>query len=217
MRNWERYRNHLQRGDWQLHTDYTDGRSSIKEYFDEATNRGCNFLFFSEHVRKELTYDYLAFKEEVYRIGSFYEIDFAVGAEVKVLPDMSLDISESILKEVDLLSFSYHSKYFSTKEEYIKSIINVLSNNRVDIWAHPTSYQNWLGFDLNRQDYELIFETMKINNVVYEFNKKYPLPSLIELQIVKEMNLVCTFSSDAHHKSELLTVKDRIFFENFLG
>jgi DNA polymerase (family 10)/putative hydrolase len=98
MRNWERYRNHLRNGDWQLHTDYTDGRSSIKEYFDEATNRGCRFLFFSEHVRKELSYDYLAFKEEVYRIGSTYNVDFAVGAEVKVLPDMSLDISDSILK-----------------------------------------------------------------------------------------------------------------------
>ena len=216
MRNWGKYKHHLRNGDWQLHTDYTDGQSSIEDYFKEATDNNCKFLFFSEHVRKELSYDYLAFKEEVYRIGSLYKVDFAVGAEVKVLPDMSLDISDSILKEVDLLAFSYHSKYFTTKEEFINSILNVLSNYPVDIWAHPTSYENWLGFHMSRDEYATVFEAMKSNNVLYEFNKRYPLPSLVQIQEVKEANLICAFSSDAHHRTELLIDKDRLFFEKLL-
>jgi DNA polymerase (family 10)/putative hydrolase len=216
MKNWQKYKNHLKTGDWQLHTDYTDGKSTIEDYFSSATENNCNFLFFSEHVRKELSYNYLKFKEEVYRVGSRYKIDFAVGAEVKVLPDMSLDISNSTLDEIDLLSFSYHSKYFTTKEEYIESVLKVVSSDIVDIWAHPTSYPNWVGFDLNREDFDLIFKTIKLHNVVYEFNKKYPLPSLIELQSVKAMNLTYAFSSDAHHESELLTSRDRSFFDNLL-
>ena len=86
-----------------MHTNYTDGHSSIEDYFIEAQRKGLKFIALTEHVRRTLTYDYAEFREEVYRCGKKFDIAFAVGAEAKVLNvDGELDISEEVLSLIHI-------------------------------------------------------------------------------------------------------------------
>jgi putative hydrolase len=219
LKKWVKFFAYAKEGDWQLHTSITDGKSSIDEIFRQAQFNDLKFLHFSEHVRKEISYDYLKFKEHVYAVGSRYSnMKFAVGAESKVIDTSgNLDISDEVAKEAEIITFSFHSAYFKTKEEYIKAICAAAQNELSDIWGHPTSYHNWLGFKMEADDWLTVANSLNRCQVVYEINKRYERPELEELRIMKEHQVAMVYSSDAHHFSELLTKTDISEFNQLLG
>ena len=204
-----KYKKYLHSGDWHLHTYWTDGRSSPAEYFQKAEDNGLEFLLFSEHVRKNIDYDYEKFKAEVQRAGAKSRIKFAVGAEVKVLDvNGTLDISEKNLAEADVILFAFHSKLFSTKEEYIQAIINAIKNPVTDIWAHPTAYHTEHQLFLDTDDWNKIAQFLREFGVCYEINKKYPFPSKKEIAAIRNAGIPIVVGSDAHHYTEILTHMD---------
>ncbi len=210
QRKWTKYKAFTKKGDWQIHTNYTDGHSTPDEYLTMASDHGLEFVLFSEHVRRNLEYDYLKFKEEVYRAGSKSNVRFAVGAEAKVLDrEGNLDISDDIVSEADVVLFAFHSHNFQTKEEYMTAVKNAASNPIADIWAHPTSYHNEMGFFMVTQDWNTILNCLEKESICYELNKKYPPLSDTELIALRMNNgLSFTFGSDAHVASDLLTLKE---------
>tara|TARA_Y100001970_G_scaffold128496_1_gene158665 strand:- start:3082 stop:3756 length:675 start_codon:yes stop_codon:yes gene_type:complete len=219
VRKWQKFSKFQFTGDWQLHTNVTDGKSNPREYFERAEELNTEFLLFSEHVRKRLDYNYLKFKESVYKAGSLSTVKFAVGAEAKVLDEYgNLDISETLIDEVEVLLTSFHSHNFTTKSEYKRALFNAVKNPITDIWAHPTSYHNEMGFDMNYNDWIEIFNVLMAEGVGYELNKKYPTPSNVEFKILKSMQFSnVVFGSDAHHSNDLLTNEERNNFKLLLG
>jgi DNA polymerase (family 10)/putative hydrolase len=86
------------RGDWHCHTDYTDGASSVDDYCRTARANGLDLLVFSEHVRRELDYDFDAFCADVEAARERYDdLTLLVGCEAKALDsDGTLDVSEAV-------------------------------------------------------------------------------------------------------------------------
>ena len=63
----------LNKGEWHIHTDYTDGKNSVFEYCKVAERLGIPLLAFTEHVRKKMDYDFDQFVEDVQNLYSIYE------------------------------------------------------------------------------------------------------------------------------------------------
>ena len=55
-----------------------------------------------------------------------------------ILPDGSLDIDDSVLKRLDLVIGSIHSRFSMPEEEMTERIINALSNPYLHVLGHPT-------------------------------------------------------------------------------
>ncbi len=219
-RKWHKFKKYMANADCQLHTTYTDGKSSPEEYFDQAEKNGLDFILFSEHVRRVTTYDYLKFKEHVYRAGAKSKVKFAVGAEAKVLDlQGNIDISEEILREAEMVLFSFHTPNFNPSSNYIQAVKNAAANPVVDVFAHPTMYPNWQELTLTISDWrELISEIAK-EAICYEVNAKYPLPSREEVKAISEFRstLQIVYGSDAHCHGDLLTQSKVQFFKDLVG
>jgi len=90
-----------------LHTKYTDGLSSVEEYCLWASKNGCDAVICTEHVRKELSYDFHGFLSEIEDAKrQFPGLDIWVGVEAKVLPGGELDVPEGILSGIDIVCFA---------------------------------------------------------------------------------------------------------------
>lgn len=213
-RKWEKFKHLFSNADCQLHTVYTDGKSTPEEYFQQAETNGLDFILFSEHVRRVTTYDYLKFKEHVYDAGSKSKVQFAVGAEAKVLNEEGdIDISKEISDEAEMVLFSFHTPAFPSVESYKKAIKNAASNPIGDVFAHPTFYHNWQNLTLSEQDWIEILHYLAADNICYEFNKKYPLPTIEEINAINATEKIqIVFGSDAHQADHLLVKDDMTTF-----
>lgn len=219
-RKWHKFKQYFVNADCQLHTTYTDGKSSPEQYFNQAEKNNLDFILFSEHVRRVTTYDYLKFKEHVYRAGAKSKVKFAVGAEAKVL-DMhgNIDISQEILREAEMVLFSFHTPNFNPNSNYVQAIKNAAANPVVDVFAHPTMYPNWQQLALTISDWRDLITTIVKEGVCYELNAKYPLPTPEEVKAILEFRstLQMVYGSDAHYHGELLTQPKLQFFKDLVG
>ncbi|MCU0441490.1 MAG: PHP domain-containing protein [Bacteroidia bacterium] len=217
-RKWLKYKPYLHNADCQMHTMYTDGKSMPEAYFKQAEANGIEFIVFSEHIRKVPTYDFLKFKEHVYRAGAQSTVKFAVGAEAKVLnEDGDIDISNELANEAEIILFSFHTPNFPTVASYQKAIRNAALNPWSDVFAHPTCYHNWQNMAMTKEDWAIILNDLATAGVCYEFNKKYPLPNENEIAALNEIrNLQFVFGSDAHESGNLLTQNEIDAFRKLL-
>lgn len=206
-RKWNKFSRYFENADCQLHTIYTDGLSTPEEYFRKAEENGLDFILFSEHVRRVTTYDYLKFKEHVYKAGAASRVKFAVGAEAKVLDvNGNIDISEEVAKEAEMILFSFHTPDFDSLEKYMAAIENAARNPLVDVFAHPTMYHNWMGISVDADSWIRLLTVLSDSHVCYEFNKKYDLPGSEELLALRSTlgKVQFVYGSDAHTADSLL-------------
>jgi DNA polymerase (family 10) len=124
------------------------------------------------------------------------------GAEVNILKDGSLDISNNILDKLDVVSDAIHSNFEQSIEVQIERLIKAAQNPNVDIIFHPT------GRIINKRDghplnIEKLIDVSKDTNTVLEVNSHYNRLDLkddyIRMAIQKNVKLV--IDSDAHHSS----------------
>ena len=191
----------LDNGDWHVHADFTDGKDSVKEMADQAIRNGLKALAFTEHVRKELTYN---FDEYVKQIRNYNgPIKLFVGCEAKVLSEKGdIDASSDTISKCDIVVASFHS-FPEGKEGYLNAIKNMLKNPSVDIWGHPLLHARKKEYDISSDKWRKIVLIAKENNKIIEFNNRHNVPSEEFRDIVKEMNCLFTLSSDAHRKEEI--------------
>lgn len=124
-------------GEWHVHTDYTDGRSSVIDYTSLAHELNIPTVAFTEHVSVECSYDYDNLLTDIEMAREKYpDMNILSGFEAKVLPDGTLNCPDSILEKADLKIFAFHS-FPQNKEKYMLAIREVISNYELDVWAHP--------------------------------------------------------------------------------
>jgi DNA polymerase (family 10) len=136
------------KGDLQVHSNWTDGQNSILEMAEQANKSGLEYIVISDHTK------YLAMtgglddkgllkqRREIEQVNKKME-SFTVlqGAEVNILKDGELDISDEALKSLDVASAAVHSHFNMPKEEMTKRILKAVENPNVDVFCHPTTRQ----------------------------------------------------------------------------
>ena len=202
----QKYQKYLFKGEWHIHTHYTDGKNTIFDYCRIAKKFGIPLLAFTEHVRSTLTYD---FEEYLNDIGNareqFPELEILSGCEAKVLPNGKLDCKDDILQKCDYRIFGFH-KFPSNLSLYLKCVVQIIENVPINTWAHPGLFLRKNKLILEHEDLVKIFNVMKDKNVFLEINYKYKLPCIKWISLYKRVvgNDRFVFGGDIHSIKNLV-------------
>lgn len=194
-------------GDWHCHTDYTDGRSSVDEYCRAARANGLSLLVFSEHVRRELDYDFDAFRRDVEGARATHDdLTVLVGCEAKALDrEGTLDVSDAVLDRVDVVTGVFHSFDAVDAEGYVEAATALVSNPVVDVFGHPTLLPTRRGLDVTAEQWAPVAAAARDNDVAIEVNGRYDLPRGDIVAATAAAGATFVVGSDAHAAEELQT------------
>ncbi len=199
------------RGDLQMHSTWSDGKSSIEEMAVAAAERGYEYIAMTDHspylkVVGGLDAGRLRLQRgEIETVQARHpEIRILQGQEVDILADGSLDQVDEALAELDLVVAAVHSQYDLPPAEQTRRIVKALRHPAVQILAHPTARKinQRAGMDF---DLDAVLECALEEGVAVELNA---LPSRLDLRdthLIKarEMGVKIVISTDAHHTRDL--------------
>lgn len=207
------------RGDLQMHTKESDGKDTIEDMAEAAKKLGYEHIAITEHskaVRIANGLDEKRLAEHLKRIDKVNAklSGFRVlkGVEVDILGDGSLDLSDDILKECEVVVASVHSRFNMDEKEMTQRIIRALANRYVNFLGHPTGR-----LILEREAYKLdLKEVVKAaidNNVILEINAYPDRLDLrdVDARMAKDMGAKLSISTDAHSKLQLDMMKYGVF------
>ncbi len=199
-------------GDLHSHTDQSDGKNTLEEMLDAAEGHGYNYYCVSDHT-KSLTIAngmdeerLLKRLEEIDGLNASgrWKMKILKGAEVDILADGSLDIEDTVLSQLDIVTVSIHSRMKDKKNTMTERVCHALENKYIHILGHPTG--RLIGkrseFEI---DLEQVFETAKKHNVIMELNAH---PQRLDLnagnlRVATKIGLKIAINTDAHAISEL--------------
>jgi len=202
MKTWKKYSQYLLLGEWHIHTSYTDGENSVDDYCKRAVELGVPLVAFTEHVRRRLSYDFNAYLEDIDRAREQYDLIVLSGCEAKVLPDGTLDVDDSILKQVDYPIFAFHS-FPKDIDVYLDALDNVLRNPYVNTWAHPGVFLEKAGLNLPENELSRVFKVLSANEILIELNARYNAPSDAWISLARYCQVDFVRGSDCHCVEEL--------------
>lgn len=202
MKTWMKYIDHLSSAQWHIHTRYSDGRDDISDYCQKAVEIGLPLLAFTEHVRRNLSYNFGSFLQDIDAARDEFDVIILSGCEAKVLPDGELDVDEEILKAVDYPIFSFHS-FPEDLELYVECLKEAINNPYVNAWAHPGTLSYGI-IDLPNRELSEIFSLMKEKEVLLEINRKYDLPKERWVRMAEKYGVKTVKGSDVHQIAELI-------------
>lgn len=205
MKKWHKYEQYLQKGDWHVHTNYTDGKNTLFEYCEQAERNGLELIAFTEHVRRNLDYNFNDFLADVYAANDKYNLVVLGGCEAKVLDyEGTLDVSDDVLTQCDVVLGAFHRFEPIEKGGYLMALKSMFLNPNVDIWAHPTLFAKKYKIALRVEDMHDIVNLSLKYNVLIEKNMRYNVPEGKFLKIASNAGCKFVNGSDAHQVNELL-------------
>src|ERR1051326_6652091 len=205
-------------GDVHMHTIETDGRNTIQEMAAAARERGYKYMAITDHS-KNLAFanglDDQRAVEHIARIRAASNaadgINILAGIEVDILADGSLDLSDSVLEEMDLVIASVHSHFNQSVEEMTTRLLKAIDNPHVSIIGHPTGRillrRDAYGFDL-----EAIWKSAAHNRVAMELNAYPDRLDLCDrhLRLAKQQGVRIVINTDSHHTSHMEKIRSGV-------
>lgn len=200
------------KGDLHCHTHETDGREPLEMMVKAAIERGYEYVAITDHSQSLRITNGMDAKrllnqiKLIDRLNEKYEgvITILKSMEVDILEDGSLDLPNTILKELDLCVCSIHSKFRIPQEKQTERIIRAMDNPYFTILGHAT------GRLINsRKPYELaiekIIQAAKDRGCFLELNAQ---PYRLDIhdvycKMAKEAGVKISISSDAHSTYEM--------------
>jgi putative hydrolase len=211
------------RGDLHVHSDWSDGGSSILEMAEAARDLGHEYMVLTDHsprltVARGLSPGRLrAQLNEVARVNKHLErmapegtAPFRVltGIEVDILTDGSLDQEDELLAQLDLVVASVHSELKMDSEAMTRRMVTAIANPHTDVLGHCTGRLISGGRGTRAEskfDAELVFAACAQFDVAVEVNsrpeRKDPPKRLLRLAI--EAGCRLAIDSDAHAPGQL--------------
>ncbi|MGD2137573.1 MAG: DNA polymerase/3'-5' exonuclease PolX [Gammaproteobacteria bacterium] len=194
------------RGDLHCHTRATDGHNSLEEMALAAREQGHEYLAISDHSRHLSIARGLSGKRlrgEMARIDRLNEkledIVILKAIEVDILEDGTLDMPDSLLRQLDLVVGAVHHRFNLSRGQQTERILRAMDNPCFNILAHPT------GRLINeRPAYEVNIEKLmsaaRENGCFLEVNAQ---PARLDLtdtycKLAKETGVQVAISTDAH-------------------
>ena len=199
------------KGDLHCHTNESDGRSTLVEMVEGAIAKGYEYLAISDHSKRVAMAKGLDEKRldkqirEIDRLnGKQKSFRILKSCEVDILEDGSLDLPDSILKELDLVTCSIHYKLNLPLKKQTNRVLRAMDNPHFRILGHPT------GRLINARpamelDLAKIMKEARKRDLWLEINAQPDRLDLADIhcKMAKDLGLKLVISSDAHHAGEL--------------
>ncbi|MFO7597775.1 MAG: DNA polymerase/3'-5' exonuclease PolX [Desulfocurvibacter africanus] len=132
------------RGDLHVHTNWSDGKASLEGMALKAQELGYAYLGITDHAHRVEggwgihERDLARQWEEIDRLNEKLDIRLLKGAEVEILADGSLGLSEAMLAKLDYTICSIHTHLDLPAEQQTTRILKAMDHPRFRVLAHPT-------------------------------------------------------------------------------
>ncbi|HEX6294530.1 MAG TPA: helix-hairpin-helix domain-containing protein, partial [Nitrososphaeraceae archaeon] len=203
-------------GDLQVHSNNTDGTMSIEEMALNARDKfGLSYIAISDHTKSLRLANGLDEKQLLNQANIIAELNEKINvnnnnnnkhfrilssAEVNILKDGSLDISNNVLDKLDIVGAAIHSHFSLPIELQTARLVNAAQNPSIDIIFHPT------GRIINRREgypvnISKLIEVANESNTILEIDAYYDRLDLKDefIRMAVENNVKLVIDSDAHH------------------
>jgi putative hydrolase len=206
------------RGDCHTHSDWSDGGSPPREMAETARDLGHEWIALTDHsprltVANGLSAERLGAQLELIEELNAELAPFRIltGIEVDILDDGSLDQREDLLRRLDVVVASVHSKLAMPAGAMTRRMVAAVRNPHVDVLGHCTG--RLIG--PNRQgrgrrpesqfDARVVFDACREAGVAVEINcrpeRMDPPDRLLALAV--EAGCVFAIDTDAHAPGQL--------------
>ncbi len=199
------------RGDLHVHSNYSDGHSTIEEVARAAKARGYKYVSINDHSRSLGVAHGLSIErlleqaEEIAQVNQRVKgITVLSGTEADILSDGSMDFPDEVLEKLDVVVGSIHSGFQQSSDKITGRILSAIQNPHVDIIGHPTG--RLLGtrpaYDV---DLEQVMAAAADTGTALEINAYHERLDLndINARRAAEMGVKVAISTDAHHVDQM--------------
>ena len=202
-------------GDVHMHTVETDGRCTIEEMAEAARARGYKYMAITDHSKNLAFANGLDDKralEHIQRIRAANDkiegIRIFAGVEVDILADGALDLSDSVLAEMDIVIASVHSHFNQERAQMTDRILKAIANPNVSLIGHPTG-RLLLRRDAYALDLDAILKYAAEHKVAMELNSYPDRLDLCDshLRLAKRHGVKIVINTDAHHTSHMEKIR----------
>jgi len=203
------------KGDLQMHTTASDGKNSIEEMAEAARKLGHEYIAITDHSKAVTVANGLDEKRLVAHIKKLRAADekglgirVLAGSEVDILKDGSLDYSDEILAQLDVVVCSVHSYFNLDRAAMTERILAAIENPYTQIIAHPTG-RLLLRRDPIDYDMEKVLDACAKHGVAMECNSYPDRLDLkdVYLRMCKERGVQVVISTDSHNAGNLSFIR----------
>jgi histidinol phosphatase-like PHP family hydrolase len=198
-----------------IHTDFTDGKLSVKDYFEFAKKTKIDKIIFLEHIRKTPSYNVQEYIDQIKYYSSKYNVPSNIGFEAKLLQDGDLDIQNCHFELAEIIGIAEHG-FPDNKNLYYKALnkvfdfLGTLSREKLIVWVHP-------GLWLKKKDESLITSSFYFDLIKYALDKNIFIEHNLRYNLIPNELFTCISSKekivyglDAHCLNDLNRFFERI-------
>jgi DNA polymerase (family 10) len=199
------------RGDLQMHTTWSDGGHSLSELAEGVRAKGYQYMAVTDHSKSTTVAGGMKEEQVLQMVAEVRALNkrlkgFRVlaGCEVDIKANGGLDYPDEILRQLDLVLVSIHSRFKMSREEMTARIVRAVQHPLVHMLGHPTG--RLIG---ERGAYELDIETVlqaaRAAGTAIEINAS---PSRLDLSDLharraKDLGIPIAINTDAHTIGQL--------------
>jgi len=194
-----------------MHTVETDGRNTISEMAEAARSHGYKYMAITDHSKNLAFANGLddaraeAHIKSIRAVNSEMDgIKIFAGIEVDILEDGTLDLSDSVLEQMDLVIASVHSHFNQSPAEMTDRLLKAVENPNTSLLGHPTG-RLLLRREAYQFDADAILKAAAQRKVAMELNSYPDRLDLCDrhLRLAKQHGVKIVINTDSHHISHL--------------
>ena len=202
-------------GDVHMHTVETDGRNTIEEMAAAARERGYKYMAITDHSKNLAFANGLDDERAIKHIAKIRAANDATegirifaGIEVDILEDGTLDLSDEVLAQMDIVIASVHSHFNQSPDEMTRRLLKAVGNPNVSLIGHPTG-RILLRRDAYAYDMNAVLQAAARNKVAMELNAYPDRLDLCDrhLRQAKQAGVKIVINTDSHHISHMEKIR----------
>lgn len=199
------------KGDLHVHTSWSDGSGTIAEMAEKAKRMRLDYIAVCDHSKSlgiARGLDEKRLQEQMVEIDELNHesngFTILKGIECDIKSDGSLDLSDSVLRDLDYVVASVHSGFKADEEHMTERVISAIHNEHVSAIGHPTGrlIQKRPSYALSLDE---VFEAAAEQGVMMEINA---FPDRLDLNDVNsraamEQGVRMCIGTDAHAVNQM--------------
>jgi len=201
------------RGDCHMHSDWSDGGSSILEMAESARSLGHEYVALTDHSPRLTVARGLSAERLRQQLGEVERLNVGLapfriltGIEVDINENGSLDQEDGLLDSLDIVVASVHSKLRMPREQMTERMMTAVANPLTNVLGHCTGrIIVGRGRPESEFDAEALFEACRRFDVAVEINSR---PERLDppkrlLRLAVEAGCRFAIDTDAHAPGQL--------------
>ena len=199
------------RGDLHVHSNWSDGHSTLEEIAERAKAEGYKYCVVSDHTKSTRIANGLDEKQLLKQIAEIDKINKKLkgfrllkASECDIRSDGTMDFSDDILEQLDIVLAAIHAGFRQPREQVTERILNAVHNPYVNVIVHPTGRLISMreGYEL---DMDMVMKACAETGTALEINSYFDRLDLndINARKAKQMGVKVAINTDTHFIDQL--------------